>query len=144
MAHWEDNTQKDDVTIFLENYEFTPYDDILNIADLMATSHAIVSPAERIADIATRRKEFDKANRGYFLAELTNKLVELLEKIGGKVPADIKPEIKATKDTTLEEITAKFEKVSKLFFDEYEKNVKSSSKNEPENIIEIFDSNDGR
>lgn len=119
--HWEPGTQKDDVTIFLENYEFTKYDEILNIADLMATSKAIVSPAERIADIATRRKEFDPKNRLYFLAELTNKLIELLEQIGGKVPNDMTEKVKAKKGVTLEEITTKFERASEIFFDEYQK-----------------------
>lgn len=121
--HWEPGILKDDITIFLENYEFTKYDEILNIADLMATSKAIVSPAERIADIATRRKEFDPKNRLYFLAELSNKLIEMLEEIGGTVPNDMLEKVKAKKGVTLEEITAKFERASEVFFKEYQRNV---------------------
>lgn len=128
-AQWREGTKKDDVTIFLENYQFNPYDDILNIADLMATSYAIVSPAERIADIATRRK-LDPTNRSYFLAEFTNKLVEMLEKMGGKVPDDMKKPVKAAKGVTLEEITTQFERVSEVFFDEYQKIVETNKEHE--------------
>lgn len=120
-AYWEAGAPKDDITIFLEHYSFTEYDIILNIADLMATSKAIVSPAERIADIATRRKEFDPRNRLYFLAELSNALIEMLRKIGGEVPADMLETVKAKKGITLEDITIKFERASELFFDEYQK-----------------------
>ena len=42
--------------IFLSKYEYTAYDLILTLSDLMATDHGIVSPSERIADIETRRK----------------------------------------------------------------------------------------
>lgn len=122
--HWMQGVEKDDLTVFLENYQFTEYDEILNIADLMATSRAIVSPAERIADIATRRKEFDPRNRLYFLAELCNKLIEMLEKIGGEIPNDMLNGIKAKKGVTLMEITAKFERASELFFSEYQNVVK--------------------
>lgn len=121
IPRWKEGCQKDDVAIFLENYEFTVYDDILNIADLMATSKAIVSPAERIADIATRRKKFDPRNRLYFLAELSNKLIEMLQNIGGTVPEDMMDKVKAGKGVTLDEITVKFERASKLFFEEYQK-----------------------
>lgn len=119
--HWQKDVEKDDMTLFLERYKFTEYDIILNISDLMVTSTAIISPAERIADIATRRSEFDPRNRLYFLAELSNKLIEMLEKIGGKVPNDMLNAVKAKKGVTLEEITAKFERASKLFFCEYQK-----------------------
>lgn len=118
---WKEGAPKDDLTVFLENYNYTKYDIILNIADLMATSYGIVSPSERIADIATRRKKFDPANRAYFLAELTNKLTEMLEDIGGEVKQDMKNKVKASKGVTLEEITQKFERASELFFDEYQK-----------------------
>lgn len=120
-SYWELGAPKDDITIFLEHYSFTEYDHILNIADLMATSKAIVSPAERIADIATRRKEFDPRNRLYFLAELSNKLIEMLSKMGGEVPEDMLQKVKAKKGVTLEDITIKFERASALFFAEYQK-----------------------
>ncbi len=129
-SHWREGTKKDDITLFLEEYTFTKYDIILNLADLMATSYGIVSPAERIADIATRREEFDPTNRLYFLAELTNKLTEMLQNMGGEIPDDMKNEVKATKGTTLEEITKKFERASELFFNEYQKDYGDTNKGE--------------
>lgn len=119
--YWELGAKKDDITIFLENYSFTEYDNILNIADLMATSKAIVSPSERIADIATRRKEFDPRNRLYFLAEVSNKLIEMLIKMGGEVPEDMLEKVKAKKGVSLKDITIKLERASSLFFDAYQK-----------------------
>lgn len=118
--HWLPDCEKDDITVFLEKYKYTDYDVILNIADLMATSGGIVSPAERIADIATRRKAFDPRNRLYFLAELTNALMWALERIGGTVPEDMKEPVKAKKGVTLEEITKKFKRASEVFFARYE------------------------
>ena len=117
-AHFEEGCEKDDITIFLENYQYSEYDDILNIADLMATSRGIVSPAERIEDIATRRK-FDPRNRGYFLAEFTNQLVKMAAKMGWEVPEELQPKVYAAKGITLEEITARFQKVSEFFYSEF-------------------------
>ncbi len=72
-ACWKDGYQPDDVGEFLDRYAYTDFDLFLNVADLMATSKGIVSPMERLNDIATRR-EIDPVNRGYFLAEFTNTL----------------------------------------------------------------------
>ena len=119
IARFEDGCEKDDVTLFLENYEYTEYDNILNIADLMATGKGIVSPAERIADIATRRKEFDPRNRGYFLAELTNHLIDMSKKIGCNVPEELDKKVYAAKGVTLEEITKKFHRASEYFYAQY-------------------------
>lgn len=113
---WEFGTKKDDITTFLENYQYTEYDTILNIADLMATSNGIVSPYERIEDIATRRT-IDPTNRGYFLAELTNTLIDFLKKTN-HLKEDF-PYIKATKATTLKEIEMSFKVVSLCFYNTY-------------------------
>lgn len=78
---WESEEYKDDVAKFLELYSYDGYDDILNIADLMATDRGIVSPAERVADVATR-KEPDPKNRNYFLSEFINKMNSVLLKTG--------------------------------------------------------------
>ncbi len=80
-ACWESEENKDDITHFLEEYQYNTYDDILNIADLMATSKGIVSPLKRLEDIA-QRKTPDPKNRSYFLAKFTNKLNEFLVKMG--------------------------------------------------------------
>lgn len=113
---WYPETKKDDLTIFLENYNYTAYDTILNIADLMATSSGIISPYERIEDIATRRT-IDPTNRGYFLAELTNTLIDLLKKLN-QFNEEF-PYIKATKDTTISEIEMSFKVVSVCFYNAY-------------------------
>ncbi len=124
---WKPGTEKDDVTTFLENYTYSRYDDILNIADLMATSDAIVSPYDRIQDIATRRK-LDPTNRGYFLAEFTNKLLEILKETGGNIPESLQTEIKATPNVSIEEINKKFKDVSDIFFNHYRENISLDSK----------------
>lgn len=115
---WKEGTKQDDVTLFLQSYKYTDYDIILNIADLMATSYGIVSPYDRIKDIATRR-EVDITNRGYFLADITNVYIDFLKKIN-YIDENTKY-IKATKDVTLEEIEDRFKEVSEYFFEMYMK-----------------------
>lgn len=122
---WREGAKKDDITKFLENYQYSEYDTILNIADLMATSDGIVSPFDRIEDIATRRT-LDPINRGYFLAEFTNKLVDILREIGAEVPERLSGEIKASKGVTLDTINQRFKDVSDLFFENYKKEIASS------------------
>lgn len=129
-----EDTKKDDLTIFLERYNYTDYDLILNIADLMATSDAIVSPYERIEDIATRRK-IDPTNRRYFLAELTNILIDLLKRINC-FEEDF-PHIKANKDTSQEEIELSFKVISLYFYETYlELTTKNNQLDESETIKE--------
>lgn len=115
---WKPETKKDDISLFLENYEYTDYDIILNIADLMATSKCIVSPYERIKDIATRRT-IDPRNRAYFLADITNTLIDFLKKIN-YLEEDF-PHIKATKNIELNEIETIFKEVSNYFYAVYQK-----------------------
>ena len=118
IAHWKEGAERDDISVILDYYEYDDYDYILNIADLMATGTGIVSPADRIADIATRRI-LDPINRGYFLAELTNTLIDMAKKMGCDVPEELQPKVYAAKGVTLEEITEKFEKASEYFYLEY-------------------------
>ena len=58
-----------DIFHFLEVYQYTPYDRILNIADLMSTSQMITSPVDRILDIEKRRK-MEGRQRAFYLNEL--------------------------------------------------------------------------
>ena len=110
---WRDDKQKDDVTKFLEGYNYSIYDNILNVADLMATSRGIVSPQDRVSDIRTR-KPADEKNEGFFLSEFTNKLNEFLVKIGDK------KNFETTKVTDgIEKIRECFEKVSSEFFETF-------------------------
>lgn len=118
---WEENTAKDDITKFLENYKYNEYDNILTIADLMATDRGIVSPFDRIEDIATRKKP-DVKNRAYFIAEFTNKLNEFMRKVYKNKLTNVEL-TKATKDISLEELMKQFKIVSDKFFDEYRRKV---------------------
>lgn len=125
----ETNTKMDDIKLFLDKYNFTKYDLILNIADLMATSYGIVSPSERIADIATRRENIDKQpNRGYFLAELRNKLLEAMQDMGNEIPQKMKYELKATSYVSLQKIKEEFEDASELFYTDYQIFLKDEGK----------------
>ena len=69
----------DDITKFLENYEYNLYDIVLNISDLMATSSGIVSPYERMLDVYTRKTP-DK-NSPFFKVCFINALNRLLHLI---------------------------------------------------------------
>ena len=112
-AKWKDGVNKDDMTLFLENYNYTDYDILLNIADLMATDKGIVSPKDRIDDIATRRT-IDPTNRGYFLSDITNVFIDILKKLN--LLSDNVGYIKQDENTSLEEIEEYFNKVSTYFY----------------------------
>ena len=111
------NIDKDDITLFLENYKYTDYDIILNIADLMTTSYLITSPYERIKDISSRKK-IDLKNRTYFLVSITNTLIDFLKKIN-YLNKDF-PYLKLTKNKTLSEIETIFKEVSNYFYHTYQ------------------------
>ena len=70
-----------DMYTFLEKYQYTDYDRILNLADLMATSKKVVSPEERILDIESRRKMEGK-QREFFLNQLSQSIIWYLNKMG--------------------------------------------------------------
>ena len=110
---WLEEPKKDDIYLFLEKYKYSEYDTILTIADLMATSKGIMSPKERIDDIATRRV-IDPTNRGYFLANFTNTLISFLKKCN-YLDNDFSY-IKANKFTSFNQIEDYFNKVSEYFF----------------------------
>ena len=106
---WKTDTKKDDLTIFLENYTYSPYDYLLNIADLTATAKDIVPPHIRVADIATRRN-IDPTNRAYFLCDL----IKLLNDCNNN-NKDFKY-IKPLPNISLEEIGKYFIEVSNEFY----------------------------
>lgn len=110
---WVSGASVDDMTMFLENYEYSLYDTILNIADLMATSKGIASPYDRILDIATRRK-IDFVNRGYFLSCLTNTLIDILKRID-LIDKDTEY-IKASEGVSLSMIEEQLKKISDYFY----------------------------
>lgn len=131
---YTDPEEYDDVYDVLSTSSYNTYDEILNIADLMATSYGIVSPEERINDIAKRRDNVDTMpNRKYFLAEFTNLLISFLNKMGVEV------EIKNVdyNEMDLNEIKEVFSQVSNLFYNTY--NLKKSVLNIEYNVRENSD-----
>lgn len=111
---WAEDAIRDDITVFLEHYRYTDYDLILNIADLMATSTAIVSPEERLADIATRRT-IDPTNRGYFLCLLLETLQEFRTRIAGETIPEGKA-LRAAEGVSMDEIHGALNRESDAFF----------------------------
>ena len=81
MPYYENESELDDLGLFLKSYKQSMYDMLLNLGDLMATSEGVLSPLDRIDDIATRKKP-DERSRGYFLVSLYNFLNYLLNKLG--------------------------------------------------------------
>jgi putative nucleotidyltransferase with HDIG domain len=122
---WKKGTKKDDFTLFLESYTYSPYDYLLNIADLTATGSGIVPPHIRVADIATRRN-IDPTNRSYFLCDLINTLIKLLNDCNSNTKNF--EYIKAIPELSLEVIGKYFIDVSnefyKVFFQEPKKTKK--------------------
>ena len=69
--------KKDDLTQFLENYEYNAYDIIINISDLMAMSSNITSPYERLQDVYSRRKP-DSRNSSFFKVCFINNMNRII------------------------------------------------------------------
>ena len=113
---WKQNAPKDDLTLFLENYKYSQYDYILNIADLTATDTKILPPHERIADIATRRK-IDPTNRAYFLCDLINTLINFLNKTNCNTKNY--QFIKATPNISINKIEKYLKTISSHFYQIY-------------------------
>ena len=114
---------KDDLTELLEDELHTDYDDLLNVADLMAMSSGVVSPEIRIKDILTRRGNLEKANNWkYFLVSLYNLLLKLLNKMN--VESDFKY-IKYD-EYSLEETKELLFNISNFFYSYYDKSIDSN------------------
>lgn len=106
----------EDMYNVLLHSNYNIYDDILNIADLMATDSGIISPENRVKDIAKRRDNIDNSkNRCYFIASLHNLILKIIKLCGNDI--DIK-EI-SIDETNLEEVKEKFHVISDLFFQIY-------------------------
>ncbi len=88
VAHPEKVIEQDDLTEFLSIFNYTMYDMILNISDLMATDRGITNPLKRVEDIATRKTP-DQRNRNYFINNFTNVLRFYLESTGQLKDIDI-------------------------------------------------------
>ncbi len=77
---FKEGSTMDDMAKFLENYEYNPYDIILNISDLMAMSKGITSPYDRMMDVYTRRKP-DSRNNAFFKVCFINALNSMMYSI---------------------------------------------------------------
>lgn len=113
---YADEDDYDDIYDVLSTSKYNKFDDILNIADLMATSYGIVSPEERINDIAKRRDSLDtKPNRKYFLASYANLLIDYLNLMGYNTFLN---KLDFNK-LSLAEIKTEFSKISSIFYNFY-------------------------
>lgn len=116
---WDDEVPTDDLTEFLQNCEYSTYDDILTIVDLIATENGVVSLCERLKDIASRRK-IDEKNRKFFFAETINIINEFFVKAGIKTNYTV---IKAIDSISLEEMEIKLSVISNELFEVYKQAV---------------------
>lgn len=112
---WDKSIDKDDVTKFLDTYNYNIYDSIINMADLMATSYGVISPYDRVTDIATRTTP-DPKNRNYFKAEFSNLMFFFLEQAG---EIENIGTLKATANTSDEKFDQVFYDISVLFTEYY-------------------------
>ena len=123
--------KKEDIYEVLQSSNYNLYDDILNIADLMATDSGIVSPEKRVSDIAKRRNNIESSkNRCYFIASLSNLLLKILNIYGTKLNI----EYMDIGYNNLEEIKDKFIIISDLFFNAYNKFLSNQKENNEKRI----------
>jgi len=113
--NWIEGSIKDDVTEFLENYNYNDYDLIVCMSDLMATAKGITTPYERVNDIATRKK-IDPKNRNYFKILFINMMIYFIQKINH---VNLK-KLELNINITNEEIDSIFFHVSNMFFELYD------------------------
>lgn len=111
-----DDLKDEDIYQVLDNSNYSLSDDILNVADLIASDSGIVSPEKRINDIAKRKTNIDNSlNRGYFIASYHNLLLKIIKLYDAKIkinPININNE-------NLETIKNKFHIISEIFFSFY-------------------------
>ena len=110
--HYDEN---DDMCEVLESSNYSDYDFILNIVDLMAADSKIMSPVDRIADIATRRPGIDNSsNRKYFYTSLYNLLIDYLSKLRN-INIDEYNHLDYT-SVSLDEVKEKIVKISNIIY----------------------------
>ena len=112
-----DEDKKDDMTRFLEQYSYNPYDMIINIADLMAKTERIVSPYERVTDIYRRRKVVDSRNSDFFKVSFINAMRRLMYQI---TKDDYYQETYSLQNLSPQEIEILFKKASDDFSNIYD------------------------
>ena len=133
---WDQFAIKDDMTKYLEKYNYNVYDNLLCLADLCATSKGIVCPFERILDIATRRPNIDnQANRVFFLDVLTDTLKQFTpasyqsnNNITFESLIEKYPSLKGIENQKLQESYLNLYKASDNFYKYYKVMVKNRQK----------------
>lgn len=118
-AHEEQLNDFDDITKFLQNYKYSFYDLILNLADLMATDKKITEPYLRVQDIATRKIP-DSKNRLYFINNLINLINAYIAAVNNENSINI------CRINNLDEAMEKFKEVSNSFYELYERKVREN------------------
>ena len=112
-----EDIKKEDVTMFLEQYEYNIYDIILNIADLMATADGITSPYSRVVEDIYTRKIPDPNNSPFFKICFVNIMRTVLFLITNNADYEKLYNIKDMKSSL--EIDDLFVATSKIFMTEY-------------------------
>lgn len=122
---FEKSVEKDDITEFLENYQYNMYDMILNISDLMAMSSGVTSPYDRMLDVYTRKTP-DAKNSPFFKVCFINSLNRMLYVLTKDNKYNYEINIKDYK--TVEEIDNLLQKVSNEFYNYYLTLIKKDNK----------------
>lgn len=107
---------QDDLTDFLKNYSYSVYDNIVSIADLMATDKNVMSVYERILKLSQRTNS-NSSNKKLFYIELINQLQEFLYMFG--VVDFVQPQL-ALDDITIELLEERLSNLSQIFFQYYQ------------------------
>ena len=122
---FEEGSRIDGITTFLGNYEYNPYDIILNISDLMAKSDGITSPYDRMMDVYSRKTP-DPRNSPFFKVCFINSLNSLMHTITQK--EEYASPLNITDVDSLEELDESLKKVSTTFMSMYKERVRVNSK----------------
>lgn len=114
-----EGSKLDDVTRFLENYQYNLYDVLINIADLMADSTGILAPYDRVKLILGRRKNIDSQGISFFKVCLINMLRWLMFSINGDEKNS--KQVNITDFPSPDDIERKLQTTSEDFFQMFQK-----------------------
>ena len=129
IGKWENDIFVDDIAEVLSTLTYDQYDDVLNIADLMATSDGITTPFARVEDIASRKIP-DPRNRTYFLSEFINKLSSFMASEDGRKEKAVSALMSEN------ELLKKFYEVSCEFYEFYQGGMSQSQEKAKREFVE--------
>lgn len=124
---WEEGAPKDDISDYLETHKLTIGDLILNLGDLVATDKGVVKLSDRLEDIKKRREKIDPTNREYFLLQVINGMIYMLDQVDSKVPEELTKNMPKVGDGT-EKAEKKIDELSIHMYNHYEKALKKQQK----------------